>query len=408
MIISAFLPYIIIYGVAVVLMAISMLFYGKGKLNDYIFWLAWIALLVFVGFRDQSVGSDTANYLSSFHHPESGYGENGDTDPGFLMYLYLSHYLLFDQGTLFLLLTALVGLGGIGYVTRKNSAMPVLSLVFFATFGTATIFLFHYLSAVRQTLAEGLFLLSVFFFLGKQRDEYRLLLLQDKEEEEITAEKKEELIPDRNIGLAAILFFIAALIHGSTWAMLPVLFIARFLKFKRWIWATIIVGTYAFGVQSIVSVQDIVFAIFSLFGRSSDNYLARYGNYGDWGHGEVEMSLINPNMWPFCILALYLIFRSDKVFIKSQWVILFLLSVVFNNLFNDNIIWSRLFLYISLLSLFVIPNVIALQKKRWIDYGFIAVFVAYSIMRATKILIAIWIAPEGNVVIPYEFTDFTI
>ena len=145
MFISAFLPYIIIYAIAVGLMAISMLFNGKERLNNYLFWLTWIALLIFVGLRDASVGSDTANYLSSFHHPEQGYGEKGDTDPGFLMYLYLTHYLLFDNGTLFLLLTALVGLGGIGYVTRRNSAMPVYSLVIFATFGTATIFLFHYL-----------------------------------------------------------------------------------------------------------------------------------------------------------------------------------------------------------------------------------------------------------------------
>jgi hypothetical protein len=226
--------------------------------------------------------------------------------------------------------------------------------------------------------------------------------------EEISPERREELLPDRNIGLAVILFLIAALIHGSMFAMLPVLFIARYMKFKRWVWALIIAGSYAIGVQSFFSVQDLVAAIFSIFGRSSDSYLAKYGGYADFGHGNVEISLINPNMWPFTILALYLIFRSDKVFVKSQWVILFLLSVVLNNLFNDNIIWSRLFLYISLLCLFVIPNVISIQKSRWIDYGFITVFTAYSIMRATKILIAIWIAPEGNVVIPYEFTDFTI
>jgi hypothetical protein len=407
MIISVFLPYIIIYGVAVILMAISMLFYGKKSLNDYIFWLAWIALLIFVGFRDQSVGSDTADYLSSFHHPEQGYGENGDTDPGFQFYLYLTHYLLFDNGTIFLLVTALIGLGGIGYVTRHNSAMPVLSLVIFATFGTATVFLFHYLSAVRQTIAEGLFLISVFCYLGRQMDEVKMLRLIEQGEE-ISPERREELLPDRNIGLAVILFLIAALIHGSMFAMLPVLFIARYMKFKRWVWALIIAGSYAIGVQSFFSVQDLVAAIFSIFGRSSDSYLAKYGGYADFGHGNVEISLINPNMWPFTILALYLIFRSDKVFVKSQWVILFLLSVVLNNLFNDNIIWSRLFLYISLLCLFVIPNVISIQKSRWIDYGFITVFTAYSIMRATKILIAIWIAPEGNVVIPYEFTDFTI
>ena len=33
---------------------------------------------------------------------------------------------------------------------------------------------------------------------------------------------------------------------------------------------------------------------------------------------------------------------------------------------------------------------------------------AYSIMRAFKMLLAQWIDPLGNVVIPYVFTDFTI
>ena len=407
MFISAFLPYIIIYAIAVGLMAISMLFYGKERLNNYLFWLTWIALLIFVGLRDASVGSDTANYLSSFHHPEQGYGEKGDTDPGCLMYLYLTHYLLFDNGTLFLLLTALVGLGGIGYVTRRNSAMPVYSMVIFATYGTATIFLFHYLSAVRQTLAEGLFLMTVFYYLGPQKDELRLLELKESGEE-ITPEKRDEIVPDRNFGLAAILFVIAAFIHGSTWAMLPVLFVARFMTFKRWIWALILVGSYAFGVQNFISVQDIVAAIFSVFGRSSESYLAKYGGYATFGHGDVEVTLVNSNMWPFTLLGLYIIFRANEKFIKSQWVILFFLSVILNNLFNDNIIWSRLFLYLSLLCLFVVPNVVALQKHKWIDYGFLLLFTAYSIMRAFKMLLAQWIDPLGNVVIPYVFTDFTI
>ena len=369
--------------------------------------MTWISLLIFVGLRDASVGSDTANYLSSFHHPEQGYGEKGDTDPGFLMYLYLTHYLLFDNGTLFLLLTALVGLGGIGYVTRRNSAMPVYSMVIFATYGTATIFLFHYLSAVRQTLAEGLFLMTVFYYLGPQKDELRLLELKESGEE-ITPEKRDEIVPDRNFGLAAILFVIAAFIHGSTWAMLPVLFVARFMTFKRWIWALILVGSYAFGVQNFISVQDIVAAIFSVFGRSSESYLAKYGGYATFGHGDVEVSLVNSNMWPFTLLGLYIILRANEKFIKSQWVILFFLSVILNNLFNDNIIWSRLFLYLSLLCLFVVPNVVALQKHKWIDYGFLTLFTAYSIMRAFKMLLAQWIDPLGNVVIPYVFTDFTI
>ena len=407
MIISAFLPYIMVYGIAVLMMAISMLWYERKKLNMLSFWISWILLIIFVGLRDQSVGTDTIHYLSSFHHPEAGYGAHGDTDPGFLLYLYLTHYLLFDNGTLFLLLTTLIGLGGIGYVARKNSAMPTLSLVLFATFGTATIFLFHYMSAVRQSIAEGLFLMSVFFYLGKQKDEYKLLDLTEKNEE-LTDQKKNELLPDRNIGLAVILFFFAALIHGSVLAMLPVLFLARYMTFKRRIWGLIIIGSYVFGVQNFISVQDIVAAIFQVFGRGSESYLSKYGGYAEFQHGDVEASLINSNLWPFSILALYLIFRSNDIFIRSQWVVLFLLSVVLNNLFNDNIIWSRVFLYISLLSLFVIPNVISIQKRRWLDYGFIAIFTAYSIMRATKILIATWIEPDGNVVIPYEFTDFTI
>ena len=47
-------------------------------------------------------------------------------------------------------------------------------------------------------------------------------------------------------------------------------------------------------------------------------------------------------------------------------------------------------------------------EHKWIDYGFLTLFTAYSIMRAFKMLLAQWIDPLGNVVIPYVFTDFTI
>ena len=69
MLLSAFLPYIVVYSVAVIMMAISMLFYDKERVSTFFFWIAWIALFTFVGLRDSSVGTDTIHYLSSTTAP---------------------------------------------------------------------------------------------------------------------------------------------------------------------------------------------------------------------------------------------------------------------------------------------------------------------------------------------------
>lgn len=204
-IISTIEPYLIIFGTAMVMMLLSMFTDNRSTTQKVMFVFGWIALIVFIGFRGATVGSDTDDYLQSFHHPESGYGENGSTDPGFLLYLYLTHYLFFDQGTPFLLLSCLIGLGGIGYCIWHNSNQPVMSLMAFISFSTSTMFFFHSLSAVRQSIAEGLFLMGLSLFLGTTREERRLLTLR-AEGKEVTHEEEEEIMESRNRGLAILLF----------------------------------------------------------------------------------------------------------------------------------------------------------------------------------------------------------
>lgn len=372
------------------------------------FLLGWIALIIFVGLRDVSVGTDTSDYLQSFHHPETGYGKNGDTDPGFQIYLYLTHYLFFNNGSLFLLASCIIGLGGIGYFIWHNSNQPLMSLMAFVSFSTSSMFFFHSLSAVRQSIAEGLFLLALCNYLGTTEEEHRLLTMQS-DGEIVTSEQENEIMLSRNKGAALFLFVIATSFHGSALAMLPLVLIAPLLKnVNRWIWIIIIVGSYLLSVFSPISVSDLVFLVFSIFGRGSENYLSRYGSYSSFKPGEVDQTgFLNPALWPFTLLAIILLLRSEKVRLQSKWTILFLLSVVFNNLFSDNVIWGRLFIYLSLLCVVVIPNMIE-QSKSWIFRGGFTLFAIYFIVRALKILFAQWIVPEGNIVAPYQFTNFNI
>lgn len=407
-IISTIEPYIIIFGSAMVMLLLSMFSDNRSTTQKVMFIIGWIALIIFVGFRGDTVGSDTDNYLQSFHHPESGYGENGNTDPGFLLYLYLTHYLFFDNGTPFLLLSCLIGLGGIGYCIWHNSNQPVMSLMAFVSFSTSSMFFFHSLSAVRQSIAEGLFLLALCFYLGTTREERKLLTLR-ADGKTITDEEEDEIMESRNRGLAFLFFIIAASFHGSALAMLPIVLAAPLLKkANHWIWSILLVGSYLISAFSPISVSDLVFMVFSIFGRGSDSYLSRYGSYSNFEQGEVtNTGFLNPDLWPFTLLAIIIVWRCDKVRLQSQWTILFLLSVVFNNLFSDNVIWGRLFIYLSLLCIVVVPNAIE-QSKSWIFRGGFTLFAIYFIARAIKILFAQWLVPEGNIVAPYEFTDFTI
>ncbi|MBR5717338.1 MAG: EpsG family protein [Bacteroidales bacterium] len=407
-IISTIEPYLIIFGSAMVMMLLSMLMDNHPTMKKYMFLIGWIAIILFVGLRDMTVGTDTDDYLQSFHHPETGYGENGSTDPGFQLYLYLTHYLFFDSGTLFLLVSCLIGLGGIGHCIWHNSKQPVMSLMAFISFSTSTVFFFHSLSAVRQSIAEGLFLMALSLYLGTTREEHRLLTLRT-EGKDVTKEEEEDIMESRNRGLSILLFIIAASFHGSALAMLPIVLAAPLLKnVNRWIWSALIVGSYLISAFSPISVSDLVFMVFSVFGRGSDSYLSRYGSYSNFEQGEVtNTGILNPDLWPFALLAIIIVWRCDKVRLQSQWTILFLLSVVFNNLFSDNIIWGRLFIYLSLLSIVVVPNAIE-QSKSWIYRGGFTLFAIYFIVRAVKILFAQWLVPQGNIVAPYQFTNFTI
>ena len=139
-IISTIEPYLIIFGTAMIMMLLSMLMENRSSTQKTMFLLGWIALIIFVGLRDVSVGTDTSDYLQSFHHPETGYGKNGDTDPGFQIYLYLTHYLFFNNGSLFLLASCIIGLGGIGYFIWHNSNQPLMSLMAFVSFSTSSMF----------------------------------------------------------------------------------------------------------------------------------------------------------------------------------------------------------------------------------------------------------------------------
>ncbi len=391
-----------------VMMLLSMFADNRSTTHKIMFLCGWIALIIFVGFRDMSVGSDTDNYLQSFHHPEAGYGENGQTDPGFHLYLYLTHYLFFDNGTLFLLISAIIGLGGIGYCIWHNSNQPMMSLIAFVSFSTSSMFFFHTLSAVRQSIAEGIFLMALCNYLGSTCEERKLLTLQ-ADGKTITEKEEEEIMESRNRGLAILLYIIAISFHGSALVMLPIIFIAPILKnVSQWIWYLLLVGSYLISAFSPISASDLVFLFFSIFSRNSDSYINRFSSYSNFEQGEVtDMGFLNPALWPFTLLAIIIVWRCDKVRLQSQWTILFLLSVILNNLFSDNLIWGRLFIYISLLCVVVVPNAIE-QSKSWIFRGGFTLFAIYFIVRAIKILFAQWLVPEGNIVAPYQFTDFTI
>ena len=413
MIIDVFLPYIILYALALIMGTASLFMPNNGRWQKVLFQVGFVLLLIMVGMRDRTVGSDTLNYLASFHHPEMGYGENGDTDPGFQLYLYLTHYLLFDQGTLFLMLTAIIGLGGMYYMISHISHQPVLSLMIFVTYGTNTIFLYHYMSAVRQSIAEGLFMIAITLYLGQMQavatqPDGPTSTVSDGDGDEASGEGLAQgVLANQDKVLAMVLMAIAIFVHGATLAMVPVILLAPRMHTSRWVWALIIVGTYFLGVQSFISIKDIIFAVFNLFGPASESYLAKYLMYFDFGHGEVDMTLINPGTWPFSVLALLVIWCCDRQWIKSPWVILFLMSVVLNNLFSDNIIWSRVFLYISLLAIVVLPNLIE-RRKSWLLRGILMMLTCYFVMRDFKLLLAMWVEPDGNVVIPYMFTTFDI
>ena len=113
------------------------------------------------------------------------------------------------------------------------------------------------------------------------------------------------------------------------------------------------------------------------------------------------------NLLPFSLWGTILCYLSQKKYLNCWFVKYFLLSIILNNIFSDNQMWSRLILPFSLLVIIAVPYLTSKINKKHIIVPFYSVFFAYYIYKTISQLISMS-SPfaTGNIVVPYEMWLF--
>lgn len=196
----------------------------------------------------------------------------------------------------------------------------------------------------------------------------------------------------------AIFFFtIAILTHKSVAISIPFIFLVKFNPFSRKIWIMLLLVTY------VLSALDLSFVttVLNFFAEFVD--MGHYEGYTDINFGQIDAKgWFNMNLLPFMILSfLILVLKNDKE-IKIWIYQMALWGAVLNNVFYDNLMWSRLILYFSIFMIMAIPNALY-NRKLIIQFPIFALIMVYYIYKTSSQLID-QVDPfaTGNLVIPYH------
>ncbi|MFD1771525.1 EpsG family protein [Sphingobacterium suaedae] len=281
-----------------------LLLFSRAK-KQWGIWPIFLALVGFVGYRDVSIGSDTANYSLYFQILK-----NGGAITSEYLFGVLNKVVLYFQGEVYIvqILASILTILPVFYVVGKKSPLPYL-----AVFLYLTLYLYFYsFNIVRQCIAISICFMAVSVFLKNKIWFFSLIVI-------------------------AINF------HASAIIMLPLYYIER-LKIGR---ATISIGlilTFCIGIF----LPSYLLNIAGLFGYS--NYLT-----GAFGLG----SLVG-NM--FYLLIVNAFFFAVSKFEREKSAVLFklfFLFVIVTNILIRFPFGNRVILYFSIFQILYLPDLLS-------------------------------------------------
>jgi len=399
------IPYIFIYTFVTVGAIAASIFRRAQK---YIFYICAMAVFLFIGLRNYTVGTDTTHYMDFFLHPEMGFG-GGETDFGFDILVNILHIFFTTYAPFNFVITAIY-MYGLFFLIRKDCRYPMIGLFIFIIIGTAESFFHQYMNIIRQCTALSFYFIALHylnrFITESKTDDNTPAPPVEKtgtaEETKNAGNGEHVHSPYNDFFIAGIFYIIAASIHATVLISLPVLFLCwRGLNFNKTVWLSLIIASYFLGVQNYFSIADIFFQLFSFIGPGL-YFIDKYAHYGISDFGEVTAtSMFNWMLIPFTVLACLLVLFCNDNERKSLFVKMFCVGVILNNILNDNLMWARLLMYFTMLVIIVLPNIMC-KLRWWLRIPFFTVLTIYYAYKIFNQFMYMWITPSGNVIIPYE------
>lgn len=355
--------FIILYITLIVFSILSW----KAKRGLVSFYYLFLGLMVFSlpALRDVSVGTDTINYVKFFLNPNLGY-DFRETDLGFQIWNNLIG-AIWKNKHFFIFCNAFISIYGVLFFINKQSPFRIFSLLLFVIVGD---FYSLQFAAMRQTIAISLFLVALHFFVkGKE-----------------------------NWKIALLLYFIAIFFHATVIWCLPVVVLMNFLKItKRWMFIILAIS-FIVGFANIFDYRNVLGDFFKVVDSTSS--IGRYGIYSSDVFGaRLSSYRILWDMLPLSLVCTACIVYSENV--NSNFLKLFFVGVVVNNLTISDPIAFRLVIYLVILIIVVLPA--TFQNKKKIGVLICSITVIYFFYKSYAVLAA-QKSPDfiGNKIIPYK------
>lgn len=343
----------------------------ENKYETRCFYFYTVLIGLFICTRDATVGADTQSYVDFYNNPLFYYvGEKTDIlfelIGRFLHFIYVNDQFFIFAISLFYCL-------GLFFIINKTSKNKTYSILLFVISGTSSITLFLYLSMIRQCTAMTFYFFSLYFlFVSASRKKRRYLF-------------------------AAFFYVAAVMTHKSVAFALPFILITYFKPLKKKIWIILILLTYVLSALNISYVNNILNFASDMFD------LGHYEGYANVSFGEIEYKgWFNMDLLPFMGLSFLLMWLAKRDEIKNWIYQLFLWGTVMNNLFYNNLMWSRLVLYLTIFSIIAIPNILYNKKTSIQVCSFVPILGYYLYKTSSQLIGQVSFLATGNIVIPYH------
>ena len=361
--------YIILFSCVLLLVLID-----RGRNKSKFFWITGFLVFLTMALRNKNVGTDTEAYVDCWNNSNFYYG-NAPTDIGFEAILRILR-LFGTSNEYFIICISVIMMIGLLYFIYKNSKYRVDSLLFFCIAGTIFVFFLLYLNAMRQCVAMAFVLIGLCNYF----DNYN--------------SRKKKII-------SSLFIIAAATIHGSSAIVIPALILLPHIKINKEVVIASVIITYLFGAFDIIQISSLLSYI-----NLSDTSFEKYSGYtSEMGFGLIEgRGGINMFSLPFSLIMIYItIFTAIEKL--NNWTFKWLwIGVILTNLMVDNLMWGRLLVYFTIVSIVVFPNMLRTVNVKY-KYFVYAIVILFFLRKVLTVLAGAELLGKLNNInteVPYE------
>lgn len=326
---------------AIIFLLILNLLFFKSK-NKVLLYGNFLILLVFAGYRELSVGTDTINYSHHFDLVSSGEVLSHE-----LLWYVLNKIIYIGGGTFqtVLIVSSILTLLPICYVSYKKSPYPLLSIFFYI----ALYYYFYSFNIIRQCIAMSFCLLSFYF------------------------------IDERKNLKAYLVFLFAILFHFSSVVILPALILLRRnIQIKKntsylILLAAFFIGLF-FGKELTKLIQKFLYSGYSI---------------------DSEFNLLGTSVLLLLLNGTYF-FLASIVKDENKWFTLFFIFILISNL-TVRIPFANRFVFFYGITLIIFYPQVINNNKLGLKYKMVLLLllVCYALLS----LYTLWGRGE---ILPYE------